>query len=146
MATLESVDAEIKRITLEIERLQKEVERPPSPKGREGMLVPDFGNLPDLNNVPLPKGFQRAPVTCPYDPAKGERLAALEAELREQLLSRNKEDSLALLRRILKHQAVNKIEYEPSQKNYEKVSTRLTGNIKDELSDSVLQFLIPSIR
>lgn len=103
--SLEEVDEEIKRLTEKISILQKEAEIFPMPlsplSGQEKQIKPlKFTNLPDLNNVEIPKGFERAPITCPFDPEKPKRLAALEQDLSEALWLKNRQDVMALVNKI----------------------------------------------
>jgi hypothetical protein len=98
--SLENVDAEIQRITEEISKLQREAETTMSPPPTKQFKVPQYSNLADLNNFEIPKGFQRAPVTCPYDPSRAQRLSALEQDLSQSLWLHNRQDVMALVHKI----------------------------------------------
>ena len=139
MTSLSEVDAEIKRLTDEIEKLEKEVQRPVSPPPRTGVMkqvIPHYVDLPDIQNIKIPSGFERAPITCPYDPKKAERLVGLERELRDSLHAINRTESLALVKRILDHQAKNKIHSEKRPLS----SNGLRGD--DVVGKRALNFLI----
>ena len=137
--SLSEVDEEIRRITSEIERIQKETDRSVSPE-RKPAVVPKFSNLPNFNELNLPKGFERAPVTFPYDPTKAQRLAALEAELRESLITKNRQECMALVNRIHRHQAT-----EDNAGRGRRPRPPPPGP-PDLLSGRVLSYLIPSIK
>jgi hypothetical protein len=142
MTSLSEVDAEIKRLTDEIEKLEKEVQRPVSPPPRAGVMkqiVPQFVDLPDIQNIKIPTGFERAPITCPYDPSKAERLVVLEEELRESLQAACRTESLTLVKRILDHQAKNKILIDSSRP--ESAPRRVPAR-DDVVGKQVLNFLI----
>jgi hypothetical protein len=97
--SLENVDAEIQRITEEISKLQREAETTMSPPPKQ-FKVPQYSNLADLNNFEIPKGFQRAPITCPYDPSRAQRLSDLEQDLSQSLWLQNRQDAMALVHKI----------------------------------------------
>lgn len=110
--SLAEIDEEIKRLTKRIERIQRE-ERDASEDGRSrGKLGlppqgPVYKNLPDLKDVKVPKGFERAPITHDVDPEKAIRLKQAEDELKQALLAANREEILARVRKIRKHQSRN---------------------------------------
>ena len=110
--SLKEIDDEIRKLTKRIEAIQKETIRLPHGDGsdeisRSAPPKPDYSTLPSLKNIECPKGFERAPITCEPDPGKAERIAAKEASLRELLLAKNREDHLALIRKIQRHQSRN---------------------------------------
>jgi hypothetical protein len=102
--SIESIDSEIRRLTEEIERLQYET-LPRSPC--RVPILPKYENLPDIVNIEIPKGFVRAPVTCPIDLQRAERQAAAETKLRDALVDLNRRDAKQLLNQILRHQRKN---------------------------------------
>ena len=108
--SLTSLDAEIRRVSLEIAHLQAEAERSEeralslSPK-KKFPIVPEFKNLPNCVDPPIPTAFQRAPITCPFDASKALKMAELEREAKQLLTNLVREDCLAVLHRVHKHQA-----------------------------------------
>jgi hypothetical protein len=99
------VDAEIRRLADEIAAIERTAT---ISTAKPVMKVPDYSEAPALE-AEIPKGFRRAPITHAYDPSKAERLALAEAELRDALLGRNRQDAAALLSRIYRHQAAHPI-------------------------------------
>ena len=104
--SLKKVDEEIKRLAKEIAQIQHTSS---SPK-KVGSVKPDYSKVPSID-VEMPKGFPRAPVTHPYDPAKAEKLAKCQSELRDALLGKNRIDTVALLSRIHRHQAAHPVRF-----------------------------------
>ena len=100
----------LKRVDAEIKKLAREIAAPAGERPK--FVRPDYSNLPSVD-VAIPSGFPRAPVTHPYDPTKAAKLAEAEAALRDSLLGRSRQDTLALLERIHRHQAKHPI---PSEK------------------------------
>jgi hypothetical protein len=105
--SLQRVDEEIRRLAAELAAMDRVAGGSSGVKIR-AVKVPDYSNVPSLE-AEIPRGFPRAPITHPYDPAKAERLAAAEAELRDSLLGKNRQDTLALLSRIHRHQSAHAI-------------------------------------
>ncbi len=108
--SLAEIDEEIRRLAKRIESIQKDV-----PAGRQQtvkedqVIKPEYKNLPDLQNVEYPKGFERAPPSHETDRGKAERVASLEAAVRESLLQLNRQDTLVLIRKTGRHQFKNPI-------------------------------------
>lgn len=104
--SLAEIDEEIRRLTRRIENIQKEGGKTRS--SSKPALRPEYKDLPDLEkDMKVPTAFERAPVTHDVNLEKAARLAKAESELRDSLLQANREDTLALVRKIRKHQARN---------------------------------------
>lgn len=129
-----TIDAEIERLTAEIERLHFETaekDRSVSP-GRK-RAFPKYDNLPNVVDIEIPKGFVRAPITCPFDPAKGERVAAAERNLKELLLKKNRENTKMLVNEIRQSRTIHS-EDAPKRKP-----------VPDETMESVMGFLLAGL-
>ena len=106
--SLAEIDQEIKRLTRRIEAVQREGTSELRSTSKPRPLRPQYTGLPDLEkDLKVPKGFERAPITHDVDPEKAARLAKAEAVLREALLAVNRQDTLALVRKIRRHQTRN---------------------------------------
>lgn len=136
--SLENVDAEIQRITEEISKLQREAETTVlSPPPTKQFKVPQYSNLADFNNFEIPKGFQRAPITCPYDPSRAQRLSALEQDLSQSLWLHNRQDVMAL---------VHKIRSQPVSECVVVEESFFLKPAQDKLLSHALAHLVPSLK
>jgi hypothetical protein len=110
--SLAHIDAEIERVTGQIVKLQEKelhvVSQPMKKTERENPTL-IFHDLPDIQNIEIPTGFQRAPITFNYDPTKAEKLAQLEDKLKNLLEDERDRDVKDLVKKIRDHQAANPI-------------------------------------
>ena len=109
--SLAQIDAEIDRVTSEIVRIQgNQILKPIVEKETEppnNARMPIFHDLPDIQNIEIPLGYKRAPISVSVDPEKATRLAALETELRQRLDEERGRDVNNIMRKIRSHQAQN---------------------------------------
>ena len=135
--SLAQIDAEIERVTNEIVKLQEKELRTVTPTKQTSKFKPPklvFHDLPDIQNLEIPEGFKRAPITFNYDPSKAEKLNALETNLRNLLEDERDRDVFELLKKIRAHQAANPFqEQRPSEAS--------TKSIPNE--DKLLAYLVP---
>lgn len=108
--SLAQIDAEIERVTAEIVKLQEkemvtQTKPPTTPPPPPRKLI--FHDLPDIQNIEIPSGYQRAPITVNFDPAKAEKLCQSENRLRNLLEDERDRDVKELVRTIHSHQAAN---------------------------------------
>ena len=99
--SMRDLDSEIRRLGREIELLEQDMQIP-NPANRQ--VLPDFSNLPNCVDPPIPTVFERAPITCPFNATRALEQAAIEKEAFEFLTSRARENPLAVLHKMRNHQ------------------------------------------
>jgi uncharacterized small protein (DUF1192 family) len=138
--SLAAIDSEIARVTAEIAKIHAQAEYQIPPVSTDSLT---YNDLPDIQNIYIPSGYERAPMTFPYNPSKLKKLAEMGNDLKDVLKCKRDEDIAILVRQIHRHQCMNPIrlkgeEVTPSNK-FKQTSIR-------PQSSSILKFLIPQSR
>jgi len=144
--SLDEIDSEIARVTAEIARIHSQADYPMTTESSRRI----YHSLPDIQNVHIPSGYERAPVTCPYDPSKSKRIDALEMELREILEAKKADDLAVLIQQVHRHQSQFPIKFVPrgvaSNQQQPPFNKQLRRNHHVEsLEKSALKFLLGDV-
>ena len=139
--SLAHIDAEIERVTGQIVKLQeKELGTQIAPvKESQKTHTLVFHDLPDIQNIEIPAGFQRAPITFSYDPGKAEKFAQLEKKLKEMLEDQRDRDVQEVVKKIRDHQAANPIRGPPPPNEADKKRMHSIPNEKQ-----LVGYLLPN--